>query len=166
VKAILLSVTVTTLSALSATDLPGRHQGSLASRVHTNAQVYFADARHVEAWHPLDARLSLTTADQIFTMGTLCIYATQFQPPSATGYGWSLNVTPLDETGDSLKLRVEWQRVREQSKSIDGPKGTAELTLKAGQWIPLDYIQAGPVPAGVRCNAIGMLLRIGIPPRP
>jgi hypothetical protein len=151
------------MSTLSGATEHRGDQNSLASRLRTNAQVYFADARLVETWHPLDARMSQASADRIFTTETQCVFSTRFQPLSAAGYGWTLNITPLEETGDSLKLRVEWQRAKEQGKSIDSPRGIAELTVKAGQWIPLDYIPAGPVPAGTRCTAVGMLLRIGIP---
>ena len=153
----------TALSAASAVTLPAAGQDSLASRLQTNAQVYFADGQLVETWHPLTATLSRVSVDHIYTMDTLCVFATPNVPPSATGYGWNLNVTPVGEVGGSLSVRAEWQRVKDRGAAVDAPRSAVELTLRPGQWVPLDYIQAGPVPAGRSCNATGMLLRIGIP---
>jgi hypothetical protein len=133
---------------------------SLVQRLETSAQVYFSDAQSVMTWHPLaGAGLAHSTADEIFTTDTLCVFSTG---PKNPAYGWRLNVTPLNEARGALTVRVDWQRSRDRTKIDDLPKTSVQVTLKPGDSIPLDYILAGPVPAGRTCEAVGMLLRIGL----
>jgi hypothetical protein len=137
---------------------------ALIQRLETSAQVYFSDAHSVMTWHPLTgAGLSHSTADEIFTTDTLCVFSTGPENPV---YGWRLSVTPLSEARGALTIRVDWQRSRDRTKIDDLPKTSVQVTLKPGDSIPLDYIGAGPVPLGRTCEAVGMLLRIGLKASP
>jgi hypothetical protein len=114
------------------------------------------------AWHPLtDAALSRSSTDEIFTAESLCVFSAVPENPA---YGWRLNVTPISEALGALTVRVDWQRSKDRTKTDDATKTSVQVTLKQGQSIPLDYIQAGSVSPGESCQAVGMLLRIGLKP--
>ena len=147
-------------SAMAPGGAPTAQSLPLLQRLETSAEVYFSDARTVTTWHAVtNAALARSSADEIFTAETLCVFSTDQTNPA---YGWRLNVTPLKEFSNAVSVRVEWQRSRDRTRLDTAPKTSVEVTLRPGQSIPLDYIVADGVPQGDTCDAVGMLLRIGL----
>ena len=99
---------------------------------------------------------------ELYTADTLCVFANDpsGHPP---GYGWDVKITPVKEVGDTLIVRVDWKRSRDQGQVTDAPRGSVELALAPGRSVPLDYIVPGPSGGAFGpCDAVGMLLQVDL----
>jgi hypothetical protein len=134
----------------------------LLARLQVGTHVYFPDGRSVSRWNRFDAPGRVNTVLEMYTAETLCVFAND-PTRHPTGYGWEVNVTPVKEVGDTLIVRVDWKRSRDQGQVIDVPKGSVELALARGKSVPLDYIVPGPSGGGFGpCHAVGMLLQVDL----
>jgi hypothetical protein len=115
----------------------------------------------VSVWRRFDKE-KVTDANAIYTADTLCVFKSDYkQIPKDVGYGWRFKVTPVKEVGETLIVRVDWNRSRDRGQNSEVPKGSVELALGPGKSVPLDYIVPGSADgASTQCSAVGMLLQV------
>src|SRR5262245_36855568 len=63
--------------------------------------------------------------------------------PADAGNGWRVQVTPLRTAGNTLVMQVDWERMWERGAKVNGPRGKAQMTFRAGDRIIFDYITVG-----------------------
>jgi hypothetical protein len=79
------------------------------------------------------------------------------------GSGWHATGRVLERSGDTFKVRVEWERRWDKSTRLtDGPKGARDITLRAGERIAFDGV--GPTLPS-ECGMTGARLEATMVPR-
>jgi hypothetical protein len=73
--------------------------------------------------------------------------------------GWAVEITPVRVVKDAVTFRLVWARTRHEGKASTQPKGDVELTLRAGESIPLDVVHR-PCPSQPRM--VGASLRVAV----
>lgn len=147
----------------STPQLKGQAAG-LTARLQVGAHVYFPDGRSVSTWRRFDKETT-TGQKEIYTMDTLCVFNSDYQQiPRNVGYGWQFKVTPVRDVGETLIVKVDWNRSRDRGQTTETPKGSVELALAPGRSVPLDYIvpDSAQTAAYGPCNAVGMLLQVDL----
>jgi hypothetical protein len=101
----------------------------------------------------------------VYTGATGCeLGAADNEPAKQPSSGWRIAGRVLQRTNDTLLVRIEWQRVWEQSRRLpDGLKGSMEVSIREGDRLPLDEINSAP--AGP-CQALGVRLEAAVLDRP
>jgi hypothetical protein len=61
-----------------------------------------------------------------------------FKIDEKSTHAWSVEITPVRVAGDAATFRARWIRSRDNGKPVSQPKGDWEITLRAGESIPLD----------------------------
>ena len=73
--------------------------------------------------------------------------------------GWAVEITPMRVVDDAVTFRLSWARTRDEGKASTQPRSDMELTLRAGESIPLDSVLR-------RCQSqprtIGQSLRVSV----
>jgi hypothetical protein len=74
--------------------------------------------------------------------------------------GWAVEITPVRVVNDAVTFRLAWARTRDEGKGSTQPKSDVELTLRAGESIPLDSVyracpsQPRTIGASLRVTAV------------
>jgi hypothetical protein len=154
-------VAVIVCAALS--PLSAQQPASLASQIRVATPTYFADGEVRGASAGGFARLNQTAVTYATAGATLCHSTSAVpEPPTDSGYGWRVEITPLKETGSDVVVQVAWQRAWERGQRLDaGRRGSAQLTLKSGGRAVLDFLSPPTVPDGT-CTAVGMGLEVRV----
>lgn len=86
------------------------------------------------------------------------------QAPTEAGYGWSVDIRPIELTAAGVQVvDVAWQRRWQDGKPSLGSVTRRQIRLEEGAKVQLDYLGAETT---TRCEAIGMALELSRPPRP
>jgi hypothetical protein len=162
----------------------GDQAAEARSMLQLSGPTYFADGEIRGATAGFALKLNQPLEVYQTSGRTLCESSSAITAkPGDAGSGWRLVILPL-KLGRELVLSVNWQRLWERGQTLaNGPKGSAVVTLQPGQYLMLDYITAGEltgasqgvawrpgdpnrpaVRSSLECNAIGMGLRIELPP--
>lgn len=101
----------------------------------------------------------------VYSGATGCeLGAASKEPIGVKSAGWRIDGRVLQRVGDSLFVRIEWQRLWEQSRRLaDGLKGSMDVWMREGDRLPLDEINSTPSGA---CQANGMRLEATVADRP
>jgi hypothetical protein len=70
--------------------------------------------------------------------------------------GWAVEITPLRVVNDAVTFRLAWARTRDEGKTSTQPRREMELTLRAGESMPLDSVYR---PCAGQPRTIGQSLR-------
>ena len=102
------------------------------------------------------------TVVHVFGRRSVCETAVSGGPePRDAGFGWRLTSQTVSVTESVVTVSIDWRRVWDRGqKIVNGPAGTVQLRLHAGDRIPLDHIQNPSQTDG--CRAVGMGLEIGL----
>jgi hypothetical protein len=73
--------------------------------------------------------------------------------------GWAVELTPVRVVNDAVTFRVSWARTRDEAKASTRPRSDLEVTLRAGESIPLDSVHR-PCPKQPR--TVGQSLRASV----
>ena len=73
--------------------------------------------------------------------------------------GWAVEITPLHVVDDAVTFRLAWARTRDEGKASTQPRRDMELTLRAGESIPLDSVHR-TCPGQPR--TVGQSLRVSV----
>ncbi|HYN05975.1 MAG TPA: hypothetical protein VES67_01170 [Vicinamibacterales bacterium] len=94
---------------------------------------------------------------------TLCwLSASGREPATIPAVGWHFRGRVLKRTGDDFLVDIEWSRLWDRgTRSDDGPKGSMQVTLRAGEPLTLDEV----APAVVGCSIVGARLEAAIVPQ-
>lgn len=69
-----------------------------------------------------------------------CTWSVSRLVESHADVGWAVEITPISVTHDAVTFRLAWARAREEGKTSTQAKRDMELTLRAGESIPLDSV--------------------------
>ena len=95
----------------------------------------------------------------LFGRKSLCdTSSTGAKEPSDAGFGWRVSVHTVTASPAAVVVSIDWRRIWDQGKKVNGPGGTVQLTLHAGDVIPLDLIPNARSTDG--CRAVGMGLEV------
>jgi len=73
--------------------------------------------------------------------------------------GWAVEITPVRVVNDAVTFRLSWARTRDDGKTSTQPKHDVEMTLRAGESIPLDSVHRS---CPGRPRTIGHSLRVSV----
>jgi len=105
----------------------------------------------------------------LFSRKNLCSPASSgASEPNDASFGWRVASQMVTRSENDAVISLDWRRMWDAGKRINnGPGGTVQLTLHAGDRIPLDHIaNTSPVPD---CRAVGLGLEVRLartPPTP
>ena len=96
----------------------------------------------------------------LYSRKTLCAPAVgDATEPTDAAFGWRIVSQVVARTDSDVVISIDWRRLWDGGKKIgNGPGGTVQLTLHAGDRIPLDHI-ANNAPS-VDCRAVGLGLEV------
>jgi hypothetical protein len=82
--------------------------------------------------------------------------------------GWTVALTPLRFANDTVTFRLQWTRSRDDNADSTGPGGDIELTLGAGESVPVDMVPLSPsvTMPYQQCGVRATTLRVGVAYRP
>ncbi len=92
----------------------------------------------------------------MFSRRNLCSPASSgTAEPNDAAFGWRIASQMVSRSESDAVVSLDWRRVWDAGKKVtSGPGGTVQLTLHAGDRIPLDHIaNTSPTP---ECRAIGL----------
>ena len=88
-----------------------------------------------------------------------CTWAASRAVEPDADLGWAVDITPVRVAEDAVTFRLSWARTRDEGKTTTQPRRDMELTLRAGESIPLDTVHR-PCPSQPR--TIGQSLRVSV----
>jgi hypothetical protein len=102
--------------------------------------------------------------------GTTARHGFSLRPDSCTWFvsrvvqpdaelGWAVEITPVRVVNDAVTFRLSWARTRDEAKTSTLPRNDMELTLRAGESMPLDSV-IRPCPSHPR--TVGQSLRVSV----
>jgi hypothetical protein len=68
-----------------------------------------------------------------------CAFSVSRVVESDADLGWAVEITPVRVVNDAVTFRLSWARTRHEGKASTQPRSDAELTLRPGESIPLDF---------------------------
>ena len=96
----------------------------------------------------------------LFSRKNLCSPASSAaSEPGDAAFGWRVASQTATRSETDVVVSLDWRRMWDAGKKINnGPGGTVQLTLHAGDRIPLDHIaNTSPTP---ECRAVGLGLEV------
>ena len=96
----------------------------------------------------------------LYSRKTLCApAAADAAEPTDAAFGWRIVSQIVARTDADVVVSVDWRRLWDGGRKIvNGPGGTVQLTLHAGDRIPLDHISNNAPTAD--CRAVGLGLEV------
>jgi hypothetical protein len=96
----------------------------------------------------------------VYSRKTLCAPAAAGAvEPTDAAFGWRIASHVVARSDADVVVSLDWRRVWDAGRKIgNGPGGTVQLTLHAGDRIPLDHIPNGAPSAD--CRAVGLGLEV------
>jgi hypothetical protein len=88
-----------------------------------------------------------------------CIWGVSRVVEADAALGWAVEITPVRVADDAVTFRLAWSRTRDEGKASTQPKTDTELTLRAGESMPLDSVYR-PCPGQPR--TVGQSLRVSV----
>jgi hypothetical protein len=73
--------------------------------------------------------------------------------------GWAVENTPVRVVDDAVTFHLVWARTRDEGKASTQPRSDTEMTLHAGESIPLDSVLR---PCASQSRTIGQSLRVSV----
>lgn len=147
--------------------LPGQQAGGPSAappgepRIVVAAPIYHPDGAVSGETSTLSA--SAPSVVFVFSRKSICDTATtSATEPRDAGFGWRVAANIVSATATDVSVSVDWRRVWDHGKPIaNGPSGHAELTMHAGDRIPLDLISNGQPTDACRAVGMGLEVRLG-----
>jgi hypothetical protein len=96
----------------------------------------------------------------VFSRKTMCAPAVAgATEPADAAFGWRITSHVVARSDSDVVVSLDWRRLWDAGRKIgNGPGGTVQLTLHAGDRIPLDHIpNAAP---SADCRAVGLGLEV------
>ena len=132
-------------------------------KVRISTSTYLADGRVLAATGEWPVATNTAVTAYAATGTTVCEPrpATLVRPPTTSGFGWQVDVTPVVGTAGQHDLRVQWRRLGSETapEADRTATGTATLKLRAGDRVVVDYSRSSGQEG---CSAVGMSLEIGL----
>ena len=96
----------------------------------------------------------------VYSRKTLCAPATaDATEPADAAFGWRIVSQVVAKTDSDVVVSIDWRRLWDGGRKIgNGPGGRVQLTLHAGDRIPLDHIPNSAPSAD--CRAVGLGLEV------
>ena len=89
----------------------------------------------------------------------VCVWAVSRGVEANAELGWAVELTPVRVVDDAVTFRLAWARTRDEGKTSTQPRREMELTLRAGESMPLDSVIR---PCASQPRAIGQSLRVRV----
>jgi hypothetical protein len=130
-------------------------------RVMVTAPVYYPDASVTGETTAIAA--GAPSVVYMFSRRSLCdTAASSTAEPGDAGYGWRVASQIVSASPAGTVVSVDWRRLWDRGQKVaSGPSGTAQLTLHAGDRIPLDHIPNARPTDGCRALGMGLEMRLG-----
>jgi hypothetical protein len=119
---------------------------------------YSVDGRNTSAAYDTEPSLAST----VYTNETLCrVGAGSRTPPPEARHAWRFSGSIVSKTAEEVVLRLTWQRIIDDGRTVAGPENVLQLTLRAGDSIPLETI----VPESSACSSVRAAFEVRYMPR-
>ena len=77
----------------------------------------------------------------VWSSGSLCqMGAGNRDAPAAAADAWRFSGRVVSKTGDDVTIQLNWQRVLDDGQAVTAPGSSTQLTLHAGDRLPLDSV--------------------------
>jgi len=88
-----------------------------------------------------------------------CVWAVSRGVESNADLGWAVEITPVRVVSDAVTFRLAWARTRDEGKTTTQLRQEMELTLRAGESMPLDSVHRS---CASQPRTIGQSLRVRV----